>query len=451
MLHRSEIVRLRQDFEQIADQAFTFGKTAGADDVQISLQETENWTVGARNGQPLQRNNSIRRNALISVMCKGIRASAATTDFSPDAVRRALDAAIDIARYGERDDLAAFSEASEYCTDIRDLDLCHPWDIRYPDALALALEAEESALAVDPCIQQTEGASLWSSTGLSFLASSKGFMGAIPWTQHGISCSPIAMRDGARQVEGWSSNERSAEQLETAADVGRIAGERALGAIGGQQIPTGTYRVLIDAPTVTGLLGEFMRAVSGPLLRRGNSFLANTLGEAVFPEHVSISEDPFRLRGRSSSPYDADGIAGTVRNVVDRGVLRGYFLDLYSARSLKMAPTGNGGQTYNMEIVSALTALSDTLEEMLKKLGTGLLITHMAGSSDLTTGTFSRAVRGAWVKDGKIVHPVAGVTVASNLREMFSGLVAVGADTVERGPFRTGSWLLADMSVGGSV
>ena len=91
MLHRSEIVRLRQDFEQIADQAFTFGKTAGADDVQISLQETENWTVGARNGQPLQRNNSIRRNALISVMCKGIRASAATTDFSSDAVRRALD------------------------------------------------------------------------------------------------------------------------------------------------------------------------------------------------------------------------------------------------------------------------------------------------------------------------------------------------------------------------
>ncbi|MBS1067788.1 TldD/PmbA family protein [Gluconobacter cerinus] len=451
MLHRSEIVRLRQDFEQIADQAFTFGKTAGADDVQISLQETENWTVGARNGQPLQRNNSIRRNALISVICKGIRASAATTDFSPDAVRRALDAAIDIARYGERDDFAAFSDASDYCADVRDLDLFHPWDIRYPDALAMALEAEESALAVDPCIQQTEGASLWSSTGLSFLASSKGFMGSVPWTQHGISCSPIAMRDGARQVEGWSSSERSVEQLETAADVGRIAGERALGAIGGQQIPTGTYRVLIDAPTVTGLLGEFMRAVSGPLLRQGNSFLANTLGEAVFPEHVSISEDPFRLRGRSSSPYDADGIAGTARNVVDRGVLRGYFLDLYSARALKMAPTGNGGQTYNVEIVSALTAPSDTLQEMLRKLDTGLLITHMAGSSDLTTGTFSRAVRGAWVKDGKIVHPVAGVTVASNLREMFSGLVAVGADTVERGPFQTGSWLLADMSIGGSV
>lgn len=150
MRHRSEIVRLRQDFEQIADQAFSFGKTAGADDVQISLQETESWTVGARNRQPLQRNNSIRRNALISVGCSGIRASAATTDFSSDAVKRALNAAIDIARYGERDDLAAFAEVSDYCADVRDLDLYHPWNISYPDALALALEAEESALAVVP-------------------------------------------------------------------------------------------------------------------------------------------------------------------------------------------------------------------------------------------------------------------------------------------------------------
>lgn len=451
MRYSSETDGLRQEFERIADQAFCFGKASGADDIQISLQETENWTVGARNGLPLQRNNSILRNALISVMCKGIRASAATTDFSPDAVKRALNAAIDIARYGERDDFAAFSEASDYCTNVRDLDLYHPWDIRYPDALALALEAEESALAVDPCIQQTEGASLWSSTGLSFLASSKGFMGAIPWTQHGISCAPISMRDGARQVEGWSSSERSVEQLETPSEVGRIAGERALGAIGGQQIPTGIYRVLIDAPTVTGLLGDFIRSVSGPLLRQGNSFLNNTLGKAVFPEHVSISEDPFRLKGRASSPYDADGIAGRARKVVDQGVLRGYFLDIYSARSLKMAPTGNCGQTYNMEVISALTDPTDTLEEMLKKLDTGLLITHMTGSSDLTTGTFSRAIRGAWVKNGRIMYPIAGVTLASNLREMFSGLIAVGADTVERGPFRTGSWLLADMSVGGSV
>lgn len=447
----NEIDHLRQDFEQISGQAFSIGKAIGADDVQISLHETKSWSVGVRNRQPLQRSNSISRNAFISVIYKGIRAAAATTDFSPDAVIRALNAAVDIARYGEYDHLATFAEAADYCAGIRNLDLYHPWEIGYPDALALALEAEESALAVDPCIQQTEGASLWSSTGLSFLASSKGFIGSVPWTQHGISCSPIAVRDGVRQIEGWSSSERSAEQLETAANVGRIGAERAFGAIGGQQILTGSYRVLIDAPTAADLLGEFTRSVSGSLIRQGNSFLAGMLGEVVFPRHVSISEDPFRLRGRFSWPYDVDGIAGTVRNVVDQGILQGYFLDLYSARFLKMEPTGNGGQTYNMEISSTLTAPSDNQNEMLRKLDTGLLITHMAGSSDLTTGIFSRAIRGAWVKDGKIVHPVAGVTVASNLREMFLGLVAVGADTVERGPFRTGSWLLADMSVGGSV
>ncbi|MFT8491159.1 MAG: metallopeptidase TldD-related protein [Gluconobacter oxydans] len=451
MLQRHEISRLRQDFEQIADQAFSFGKTVHADDVQISLQETESWTVGARNRKPLQRNRSIRRNALVSVICDGIRASAATTDFSPDAIKRALQAATDIARYGERDDLAAFADTSEYCSDIRDLDLYHPWDIAYPDALELALQTEESAFAVDACIHQTEGASVWSSAGLSFLASSRGFTGSVPWSQHGIACSPVAMRDGARQVESWSTSGRSATQLESPEQVGRISGTRALQAIGGRQVPTGTYRILIDAPTATGLLGEFMRAVSGPLLRQGNSFLAGALGQAAFAEHVSISENPFLLQGNSSAPYDADGIAGTQRHVVERGILQGYFLDLYSARFLKMAPTGNGGQTYNMQISSSLTQPSDTQDEMLRKLGTGLLITHMAGSSDLTTGIFSRAVRGAWVQDGRIVHPVAGVTIASNLREMFAGIVALGADAVERGPFRTGSWLLENMSVRGSA
>ena len=220
--------------------------------------------------------------------------------------------------------------------------------------------------------------------------------------------------------------------------------------MGARSLDTRKCRVLFEAPLAAGILGAFVQAVSGGALYRKSTFLVDSLGKPVFAPHVQVVEDPHVRGGMGSAPFDEEGVRTQRRRVVEDGVVQGYFLSTYSARKLGMQTTGNAGGSHNLSLRSSLTKPEDDFEQMLKKLGTGLLLTELMGQGvNYVTGDYSRGASGFWVENGKIQYPVEEITVASTLQEMFRHIEAIGADTVVRGTKEIGSVLIEKMTIAG--
>ena len=287
-----------------------------------------------------------------------------------------------------------------------------------------------------------------------FSAHTHGFRGGYASSRHSVSVAPIAKlpgRNAEMQRDAWYTSMRSADELASPEAVGRYAAERALSRLGARKIATTECPVLFESPVAAGLLGGFVQAVSGGSLYRKSSFLLDSLGKKVFPKHIDIDEDPFLLRGKGSSPFDDEGVRSAPRKVVKGGRVEGYFLSSYSARKLGMKTTGNAGGSHNLSLTSRLTQPGDHLDEMLKKLGTGLFVIELMGQGvNYVTGDYSRGASGFWVENGEIAYPVHEITIAGNLKDMFMGIEAVGADTYNMGAKTTGSILVNRMKLAGS-
>jgi PmbA protein len=194
-----------------------------------------------------------------------------------------------------------------------------------------------------------------------------------------------------------------------------------------------------------------VQATSGGALYRKTTFLEGSLGKAVFPKDIQILDDPFVLKGKGSAPFDEEGVQTQKRQIVTDGKVEGYFLSSYSARKLGMKSTGNAGGSHNLTLTSSKTKAADDLDTMLKKLGTGLFVTELMGQGvNYVTGDYSRGASGYWVEKGRIAYPVHEITIAGNLKDMFLGIQAVGADTYNYGAKTIGSVLINRMKVAGS-
>jgi len=228
--------------------------------------------------------------------------------------------------------------------------------------------------------------------------------------------------------------------------VGRTAGKRAVRRLGGRRVPTTEAPVLFDANIAASLIGHFVGAASGSSLYRQSSFLIGKLGTQVFAPHVRIHEDPF-LRGEMASGYfDAEGVATTARDVVDAGVLTGWFLSTYSARKLGLATTGNAGGNHNLVVAPG----ERDFEGLLALMGRGLLVTELMGQGvNPVTGDYSRGAAGFWVEDGAVQFPVEEVTIAGNLLDIYRGITAIGRDVLVRGSKQCGSILVERMTIAG--
>ncbi|MEY2684298.1 MAG: hypothetical protein RJA09_1442, partial [Pseudomonadota bacterium] len=387
------------------------------------------------------------------------RGNAATSDFGPDAVRQTVQAAYDIARFTAEDPVAGLPDEVDVANDQPDLDLFHPWAITAEEAVQIALRCEAAALGTSRRITNSEGAGVSAQQSHFFTEHMRGgergrqgiFKGGYASSRHSFSVAPIAGRGANMQRDHWFSSMRSPDELASPEAVGRYAAERALSRLNARKIPTTTCPVLFEAPLAAGLLGAFVQAVSGGALYRKTTFLADSLGRQVFPKHIDIFEDPFIARGKGSSPFDDEGVRTSARQVVSAGCVKGYFLITYSARKLGMRTTGNAGGSHNLLLSSRRTAPSDDLDAMLRKLGTGLFVTELMGQGvNYVTGDYSRGASGFWVENGQIAFPVQEITIAGNLKTMFKGIEAVGADVYGYGAKNTGSVLINRMKVAGS-
>ncbi|MET4576628.1 PmbA protein [Ottowia thiooxydans] len=441
----------RAFFEELVDTAIKHAKKLGATNAGAEASEGSGLSVSVRKGELENVERNRDKSLGVTVYVGQRRGNASTSDFSKAAIEQTVQAAYDIARFTAEDPVAGLPDEDDIATDHPDLDLFYPWAVTSEEAAKMAIEAERAAFATDKRITNSEGAGVSAQQSHFFSAHTHGFRGGYASSRHSLSVAPIAGKGAGMQRDHWYSSMRSAKDLASPEAVGRYAAERALSRLKSRKIATCEVPVLFESPLAAGLLGGFVQAVSGGALYRKATFLLDSLGKPVFPKHIDIVEDPFIRGGKGSSPFDDEGVRVRARKVVKAGRLEGYFLTTYSARKLGMKTTGNAGGSHNLSLTSRLTQPGDDLQAMLKKLGTGLFVIELMGQGvNYVTGDYSRGASGFWVENGQIAYPVDEITIAGNLRDMFAGITAVGADAYNYGAKTTGSLLINRMKVAGS-
>jgi PmbA protein len=444
----------RNFFEGLVDSALKHAKKIGATDAGAEASEGCGLSVSVRKGELENVERNRDKSLGVTVYVGHRRGNASTSDFSEAAIQQTVQAAFDIARFTTEDPTAGLPDEDDIAKVQPELDLFHPWSINSEEAAKLALACEAAALQTSRRITNSEGAGVSAQQSHFFSAHTHGFRGGYASSRHSMSVAPIASLPGKHaemQRDAWYTSMRAADQMATPEAVGRYAAERALSRLGSRKIPTTECPVLFESPLAAGLLGGFVQAVSGGSLYRKSSFLLDSMGKQVFPKHIDISEDPHVLRGKGSSPFDDEGVRGLKRKVVSGGRVEGYFLSSYSARKLGMKTTGNAGGSHNLIMSSKLTRSSDDLQAMLQKLGTGLFVIELMGQGvNYVTGDYSRGASGFWVENGEIAFPVQEITIAGNLKTMFKGIEAVGADAYNYGAKTIGSVLINRMKIAGS-
>ena len=283
--------------------------------------------------------------------------------------------------------------------------------------------------------------------GLHVYGNTHGFVGGYPTTSHSLSCVVLAGSGEDMQRDYWYSSARDWRDLEDPEAIGRESARRTIARLDPRKLSTRRAPALFVPEISRGLIGHFTAAIRGSSQYRQSSFLLNSVGEKIFPSGFSVSERPHIPKAMGSAPFDEEGVATRDRELIADGVLTGYILSSYSARKLGLKTTGNAGGAHNLLVGSNTTG---GLPEMMRLLGTGLLVTELMGQGiNMVTGDYSRGAAGFWVENGEIQYPVAEITIAGNLREMFTNIVAVGDDIDLRGGIRAGSILLKEMTIAG--
>ncbi|GGY17394.1 metalloprotease PmbA [Paludibacterium paludis] len=436
----------RNSLETLAARVLDLARKEGATAAEADVSEGLGQTVTVRLGEVETIEYNQDKGVGVTVYIGQKKGHANTSDFSDAALAETVRAAVNIARFTADDPASGLADKDRLATASRDLDLYRPWDLPVESMIGLARECEEAARGVSERIVNSEGATVSSHSSQFIYANSHGFLDGFSSTRHSLSAAVVAGEGAAMQRDYWYSVARHPEDLDTAAQVGRKAGERSVRRLDARRVRTGRYPVLFEAPVAASLIGHLVAAISGGSLYRKSSFLLDALDTRVFSDKVTIDEDPFLPRGLASSPFDNEGVATAPRRLVDGGVLKGYMLGSYSARKLGMATTGNAGGSHNL----TLQDTGETFEALLARMGTGLLVTELMGQGvNTVTGDYSRGACGFWVENGVIAWPVEELTIAGNLREMFLDIEAIGNDAIDRGGRRTGSVLIGGMMVAG--
>jgi PmbA protein len=438
--HPADVLR------NIAQDMLDYAKQRGASAASVDVSEGFGQSVTVRQGAVETIEYNRDKGLGITVYIGQQRGNASTSDFTPQAMRDTVDAALSIARYTAKDGCSGLPDADMLARDCPDMDLYHPWDLPVDAAIILAQQCEQAALDTDARISNSEGATVNLHEAQFVSANSLGFIGGFPTSRHSLNCAVIAGQDDAMERDYWYAVARDAKDMPDVRQIGRIAAERTVRRLNARQIKTMQVPVLFEAPIASGLLGSFVNAVSGGSLYRKSSFLLDQLNQTIFAPHINITDVPDIHKGLASGPFDNEGVQTQRRVIVEDGVLRGYFLGSYSARKLGLRSTGNAGGNHNLILQSGTLDFAGLLSTMSR----GLLVTELLGQGiNAVTGDYSRGAAGFWVENGEIQYPVQEITIAGNLKDMFRNIVAVGNDILVQGSRQCGSILVEGMTIAG--
>ncbi len=423
-------------------------RAKGATEVEVGLTTGVGFSVSVRHQEVDTIEHHEDRSMGVTVYFGRKKGSAETSDLSSASMDEALSVACHIAELTMEDPYSGLADPARLAQEWPELDLYHPYPHDIEAAIAQAKSCERIALGVDSRITQSEGASFNTYAGVNVYGNSNGFLVLTQATSHDLSVGLIAEVDGQKERDHSYSSARCFEDLWSMEYIAQDAAAKTLRRLGPRQIPTGKVQVIFDASVAGSLIGAYFKAVSGGNLYRKTTCLVDSLETQVFPDTLTLFEDPFVLRGLGSAPFDGEGVKIAPQNLVENGVVKTYLLGSYSARQLKMQSTGHAGGVRN---VFVRNTISLDVATMLKEMGRGLLVTELIGQGlNLLTGDYSRGVSGFWVEHGEIQFPVSEITIAGNLKDMLRHICAVGTDVDTRKRIQTGSIWVGEMMVAGA-
>jgi PmbA protein len=434
------------EVKQAVSQVLAHAKQLGASSAEASMSRTRGLSVETRHGEVETVEFNQDGGLGISLYFGQRKGSASTADLSPQALKRTVEAAADIARYTSEDPHTGVAEASWLDFNPPQLDLYYPDSIGTEEAIALCAAAEEAAFAEDSRITNSEGASFSTHQGLKVYGNSHGQLVGYPSSRHSFSCVVIGEAGDDMQRDYSYTVARRYTDLLDPRQIGREAARETVARLQPRKIPTQKVPVLFRADIASSLFGHLVSAISGGSIYRKSSFLLDKVGQQIMAPGLTILEKPHLDLALASSPFDSEGVKTRDLTVIEQGVLTTYLTTSYSARKLGMASTGHAGGIHNWLVQHG----NDDLAALCRQMGKGLLVTELMGQGvNTVTGDYSRGASGFWVEHGEIQFPVAEVTIAGNLKDIFMNIVAVGNDVDRRGGVQTGSILIAQMQVAG--
>ena len=443
---KQELQTQEQELRQAVEFALNFAKKAGAE-AEVGVTKVAGLSVSSRLEQVenIEFNND--GSLGISVYLGKRKGNASTSDLQPQSIQRAVESALAIAKYTSEDECAGLADKELMAFDAPDLELYHQANLSVDQVLALAIEAENAALNADEQIVNSEGATFNSHSGVRVYGNTHGMLQSNLSSRYSLSCSVIAAHGEQLERDYEYTISREFDKLQAPQWVGQQAAFKAVDRLNPQKIKTCEVPVVYYNDVATGLIGHLAGAISGGALYRKSSFLLDHLGKQVLPDWFEISERPHLLRQLASTAFDSEGVRTQNREIISDGVLQTYLMTSYSARKMDLKSTGHAGGIHNWLVKPNRTGGLDTL---LKEMDTGLLLTEFLGSAiNPVTGEYSRGAAGFWVEKGKIQYPVAEITVAGQLQEMFNKIVAVADDVEHRSNIQTGSILIEKMKISG--
>lgn len=418
--------------DDLTQQLIEAAKRAGADAADAMALRGTSVSIDVRAGALEHAERSEATDIGLRVMVGQRQANVSASDTKAETIQVMAERAVAMAKEAPEDPYVGLADPSELAQnwDLDALELYDPTPEPAPEELqADAAAAEAAALAVSG-ISQVQASSAGYGETQIHLAASNGFSGGYARTDRGISCVAIAGTGAEMERDHDGDGRTFQSDLRAPEDIGRRAAERALARQGAKQPPTGAYPVLFDERVSSSLIGHLLGAANGAAIARGSSWLLNALGEEVLPKGMSLIEDPHRARVSGSRPFDAEGLATQKRAIVKDGILKGWTLDLANARKLGMESSANAARgvggppspsTWNV----ALTQGTQSQSDLIKEMGTGLLVTSMIGSTiNPNTGDYSRGAAGLWIENGEVTYAVNECTIAGNLRDMLRNMVA---------------------------
>ena len=424
------------ELREAVEFALQIAKKAGAE-AEVGVTKVSGLSVSTRlmNTENIEFNND--GSLGISVYLGQRKGNASTSDLQPKSIQQAVESALGIAKYTSEDECAGLADKDLMALDAPDVD----------EAVEMAKTAEESALNVSERIVNSEGATFNSHSGVRVYGNTHGMLQSYLSSRYSLSCSVIAAYEEQLERDYEYTVSRELDALSSPIWVGQQAAIKAEDRLNPQKIATCEVPVIFYNEVATGLIGHLAGAISGGALYRKSSFLLDKLGTQVLPSWFEISERPHLCKQLASSAFDSEGVRTQDREIITDGILQTYLMTSYSGRKMGLPSTGHAGGIHNWLVKPNR---SGGLNTLLAEMGTGLLVTEFLGSAiNPVTGEYSRGAAGFWVENGEVQYPVAEITIAGQLQEMYQQIIAVGDDIEHRSNIQTGSILLEKMKVSG--
>lgn len=411
------------------EKLLTFAKQYGADAADAIAIRAQNLDISVRKGVLEDANRSESFGIGLRVFKGNKHAYGSSADASEDGLRRLAQHVADMANAVPEDEFTHLARAEMLSKKHPDLDLydsSKQWTIK--ELGDRAKEAEGVALGVTG-ITNSDGAHAGQSVHWIGLSTSNGFSGGYAHSGTHLSVSVIGGKADAMETDHAGTQATFAADIETPESIGKRAADRTLARLNPTVGKTGAYPVIFDKRASGSLLRSLTRVISGPRIAKGTSFLCDMMDQPVCNAQITLMDDPLKLRGLRSSPFDAEGLDVARRAIIENGVLKSLYLDLRSATKLGMTPTGHATRGLSSPPSPSpsnawIAAGSKSREEMIADIGEGFLVTDLMGASiSLATGDYSRGASGFWIENGKIAYPISEMTIAGNLKDMFLRMI----------------------------